>query len=41
MSGSSTTGFRLDDVGGVGVYVKVHVTGVIADDGLWMGGVLI
>ena len=41
VSGSSTVGFGLDEVGGVGVYVKAHVTGVIADDSLWIGGSVI
>ena len=41
VSGRSTIGVELDKVGGVGVYVKVNVTGVIADDDLWMGGSVI
>ena len=36
MTGSSASGFRLDEVSGVGVNVETHVTGVVADDGFWI-----
>ena len=41
VSGSSTMGFGLDEVGDVRVYVEAHGTGVITDDDLWMGGSII
>ena len=34
----SGAGAGLGEVGGVAVDSKLHVTGVIADDGIWMGG---